>query len=154
MAIWGTFPWNILELGSCLGILYWRFMKSWIVWKERDVFEWNGLLSTGWFLGGWVGGWLKVHTSEEGLHPLHLNVWSHLQGIPLMRDNKYGQTKKVSVLAQCQSGSSKRWFKIKSYDLKTVVFVTSDMTWGMRLSWHSSDTTASHMVCSQSTKII
>ena len=68
----------------------------------------------GTWVGRLVGVWLKVHTSEEGLHPLHLNVWAHLQGIPLMRDNKYGQTKKAQSLhtTQCQSGSSKRWFKI------------------------------------------
>ena len=63
----------------------------------------------GW-VGWWVGGWLKVHTSEEGLHPLHLNVWAHLQGIPLMRDNKYGQTKKVSVLTHY---TVSKWFQQK-----------------------------------------
>ena len=58
--------WNIFEL---FNIVETRV-------KAREVLERNGLLSTGWYLGGgWeVGGGLKVDTSEEGLHPLHLNV--------------------------------------------------------------------------------
>ena len=102
--------------------------------KETEVLECNGLLSTGWYLGGRG---LKVDTSEEGLHPLHLNVcpatfkaflWSERTNAA--RPKKSQSLRRVSesfqrkMLQNCSNFSE---YRKKCWDLMTVVFVTSDM---------------------------
>ena len=121
--------WNIFEL---LDIVETRV-------KAREVLKWNGLLSTGWYLGGgWEGGGgLKVDTSEEGLHPLHLNVcpatfkaflWSERTNAA--RPKKSQSLRRVSESFQrkmLQNCSNFGEYRKKCWDLMTVVFVTSDM---------------------------